>query len=331
MYVKSILKRTQSGSKPVESDHDETDNESLKLPVTASVTNSQKPVLDRSLSTESSRRLRWDEENLRLAEAQKTSTMKILEPKTPFQHTLLVDEEVPELSLDHSETELADDPLSTQLQVPPISQEQKGDVHKDTNEDVVRKPDPFPVPREAGLLSPEMKNSSSDYPQTSTSDAVQATDVTHKNTVQNSRYRSPQSSENSPCIDEQMNVSIPKVVAVRTRQNSPEKDSRARMPRREGIGFGIPSATEATSVLPEAIIMGEENESMDEGDPNAHSFNQGQQKSKFDELRRKHYFAMAKPLKKENIESKGLESDNDDPGREDKAAAEESDVEMAED
>ncbi|EPX71297.1 protein phosphatase regulatory subunit Glc9 [Schizosaccharomyces octosporus yFS286] len=327
MHVKSILKRTQSGSKAIESDHDETDNESLKLPVTASVTNSQKPALDRSLSTES-RRLRWDEENLRLAEAQKTSTMKISEPKTPFQHTLLLDDEVPDLSLDNSETELADDPLSTQLQVPPISQEQKND---DTKKDAVKTPDPFPVPRDGPVLSPKKTSFSSDYPQASTSDADRAADVTRKSTTRNARFYSPQSSENSPYLEKQMNDSNPKVVAVRTRQNSPMKDSKARTPGREGIGFGIPPATETTSVLPEAIIMGEENESMDEGDPSAHSFNQGQQKSKFDELRRKHYFAMANPLKKENNESKGLESDNDDPVGEDQANAEESDVEMAED
>ncbi|EPY53438.1 protein phosphatase regulatory subunit Glc9 [Schizosaccharomyces cryophilus OY26] len=331
MHVKSILKRTQSGSKPVESDHEETKNESLKLPVTAVMTNSdERPELNRSLSTESSRRLRWDEENLRLAEAQKSSTMKISEPKTPYQHTLLLDEEVPELSLDNSDTELADDPLSTQLQVPPISQEQEKYAYGDVNKAAEKKQEPFPVPRADGSI-PSEKRSSSDYAQTS-SDTFQTVNLTHKNTTQNARRSSPYSSENSPYTNEQMNSSNPKVVAVRTRQNSLDKKSKAGTPRKEGIGFGIPPATESASLLPKSIIMGEENESMDEGEPSPYSIDQGQQKSKFDELRRKHYFAMAKPLKKENIDSNGLESDNDDdPGREDKAAAEESDVEMAED
>ena len=44
-------------------------------------------TVSESAETDDSMRLKWDEANLYLAEQQKSSTMKITEPKTPYQHT----------------------------------------------------------------------------------------------------------------------------------------------------------------------------------------------------------------------------------------------------
>ncbi|KAJ1552691.1 hypothetical protein HK405_010359 [Cladochytrium tenue] len=55
---------------------------------------SKRGILKNSAVGRASARLRWDEDNLMLTEAQKDSTMKITEPKTPFIHYNMETDEI---------------------------------------------------------------------------------------------------------------------------------------------------------------------------------------------------------------------------------------------
>ncbi|EEB08137.1 protein phosphatase regulatory subunit Glc9 [Schizosaccharomyces japonicus yFS275] len=95
--MKSILKHSRS----LEPDEAEDDAGGVKGSGVAGAGGETKRQAQRSL--------KWDEENLKLTEAQKCAKMKITEPKTPFQRTLLPDDDVPEFSLDDSDNGMSVD------------------------------------------------------------------------------------------------------------------------------------------------------------------------------------------------------------------------------
>ncbi|KAL2315297.1 Protein phosphatase regulatory subunit Glc9 [Schizosaccharomyces pombe] len=290
MKVKSILKHSRMSSPSLETDSMESGQQQNMVSSTPSIDMNESDCSGTGTpSEERIRRLRWDEENLSKAEQQKSAKMKITEPKTPFQRFLLPDDEVPEINLDETDSNddftagTLGDTLGTlpSTRVPKDSKDDNVSFSSDKKQFYVKK-EPFPVP------CTEPTTSGDRY-------TVRMKAPTPKYSTDN---HLPSKKELFP------RETKPQVEVVHARINNPDDHLRTH-PSVNNLGK---DSDHADKMYNEGVILGED-EAMEEEALSEAEENIPKKKPDFNELRKKHYFAMAKPLKRDELESSGTESD----------------------